>query len=153
MLYAKDTARTCRDYTYPALKSCLTANPAAPYVIAAVKSWPHEYVNRALVNEFGKVRPGYSPTYRLHQREAIEAARSGDSYVLTTGTGSGKSLSYIVPIVDRVLAAKAAGSYQRGKKANVVYPMNATANSQLGELGKFLKAGYPDGQAPVTFAR
>ena len=38
MLYAKDTARTCRDYTYTALKSCLTANPAAPYVIAAVKS-------------------------------------------------------------------------------------------------------------------
>src|SRR5215469_12367104 len=49
----------------------------------------------------------------LHQREAIEAARTGDSYVLTTGTGSGKSLSYIVPIVDRVLAAKAAGTYQR----------------------------------------
>ena len=89
----------------------------------------------------------------LHQREAIEAARSGDSYVLTTGTGSGKSLSYIVPIVDRVLAAKAAGTYQRGIKAIVVYPMNALANSQLGELGKFLQAGYPDGHPPVTFAR
>ena len=38
-----------------------------------------------------------------HQVEAIEAARAGDNYVLTTGTGSGKTLSYIVPIVDRVL--------------------------------------------------
>ena len=36
-----------------------------------------------------------------HQREAIEAAASGDNYVLTTGTSSGKSLAYIVPIVDR----------------------------------------------------
>lgn len=42
---------------------------------------------------------------------AREAARSGPSYVLTTGTGSGKSLAYIIPIVDRVLRArrKAAG--------------------------------------------
>jgi ATP-dependent helicase YprA (DUF1998 family) len=89
----------------------------------------------------------------LHQREAIEAARPGDSYVLTTGTGSGKSLSYIVPIVDRVLAAKQAGTYQPGIKAIVVYPMNALANSQLGELAKFLQVGYPQGQPPVTFAR
>src|SRR5262249_44113418 len=36
----------------------------------------------------------------LHQREAVEAARGGHSYVLTTGTGSGKSLAYIIPIVD-----------------------------------------------------
>ena len=69
-----------------------------------------------------------------HQREAIEAARAGQSYVLTTGTGSGKSLAYIIPIVDRVLAAKADGTYRPGIKAIVVYPMNALANSQLGEL-------------------
>ena len=89
----------------------------------------------------------------LHQREAIEAARTGDSYVLTTGTGSGKSLSYIIPIVDLVLAAKAAGTYRPGIKAIVVYPMNALANSQLGELRKFLEAGYPPGSPPVTFDR
>jgi ATP-dependent helicase YprA (DUF1998 family) len=87
-----------------------------------------------------------------HQREAVEAARTGDSYVLTTGTGSGKSLAYIIPIVDRVLAAIAAGTYRRGIKAIVVYPMNALANSQLRELEKFLKVGYPDGP-PVTFSR
>ena len=47
-----------------------------------------------------------------HQRDAIRAARGGDSYVLTTGTGSGKSLAYIVPIVDRVLRARQAGDRQ-----------------------------------------
>jgi ATP-dependent helicase YprA (DUF1998 family) len=94
------------------------------------------------------------PVLRLHrhQRQAIEAARTGSSYVLTTGTGSGKSLAYIIPVVDRVLAAKAAGSYRRGIKAIAVYPMNALANSQLGELQKFLTIGYPAGP-PVTFAR
>src|SRR5579875_2174049 len=95
------------------------------------------------------------PVLRLHkhQREAIEAARTGGSYVLTTGTGSGKSLAYIVPAVDRVLAAKAAGTYRPGIKAIAVYPMNALANSQLGELRKFLTIGYPDGQPPVRFGR
>ena len=73
-----------------------------------------------------------------HQKEAIEAARTGKSYVLTTGTGSGKSLAYIIPIVNQVLEAKANGTYRPGIKAIVVYPMNALANSQLGELEKFL---------------
>jgi ATP-dependent helicase YprA (DUF1998 family) len=95
------------------------------------------------------------PVLRLHkhQREAIEAARTGSSYVLTTGTGSGKSLAYIIPVVDRILAAKAAGTYRPGIKAIAVYPMNALANSQLGELRKFLTIGYPDGQPPVRFGR
>lgn len=84
-----------------------------------------------------------------HQVEAVEAAQAGDNYVLTTGTGSGKSLSYMIPIVDRVLRA-GSGS---GVKAIVVYPMNALANSQGVELRKFLGAGYPDGKGPVTFGR
>lgn len=88
-----------------------------------------------------------------HQREAVEIARGGASYVLTTGTGSGKSLSYIVPIVDDVLRQHDRGSYQPGVKAIIVYPMNALANSQQHELTKFLKHGYPEGAERVTFRR
>ncbi len=84
-----------------------------------------------------------------HQSEAIRVARTGLPYVLTTGTGSGKSLAYIVPVVDHVLRR---GSGQ-GIQAIIVYPMNALANSQRGELEKFLCHGYPQGQAPVRFAR
>jgi len=73
----------------------------------------------------------------------------GKSYVLTSGTGSGKSLAYIIPIVDHVLRN---GSGQ-GVQAIVVYPMNALANSQHEELSKFINVGYPPGAAPVTFAR
>jgi ATP-dependent helicase YprA (DUF1998 family) len=58
-------------------------------------------------------------------------------------------LAYIVPIVDHVLRHGSG----RGLQAIVVYPMNALANSQLGELQKFLQLGYPDGKGPVTFAR
>lgn len=88
-----------------------------------------------------------------HQVDAINAARGGDSYVLTTGTGSGKSLGYIVPIVDRVLRARAAGDRAKRVRAIIVYPMNALVNSQDWELGKFLTNGFPAGQAPVTFGK
>ncbi|MBI5446628.1 MAG: DEAD/DEAH box helicase [Deltaproteobacteria bacterium] len=84
-----------------------------------------------------------------HQVDAIHAAKTGENYVLTTGTGSGKSLAYIVPIVDHVLRTGSG----KGIQAIIVYPMNALANSQEGELRKFLCKGYPDGKEPVTFRR
>lgn len=89
--------------------------------------------------------------FRLHrhQIDGIRASHADDSYVLTTGTGSGKSLAYIVPIVDHVLR-RGSG---KGIQAIIVYPMNALANSQMGELEKFLCRGYPKGHPPVTFRR
>lgn len=84
-----------------------------------------------------------------HQDEAILASKTGNSYVLTTGTGSGKSLAYFVPIVDHVLRSGPG----RGIKAIVVYPMNALCNSQEDALDRFLRWGYPGGQGPVSFAK
>lgn len=90
---------------------------------------------------------GQTLRFHQHQREAIEIAQAGHNYILTTGTGSGKSLAYIVPIVDHVLR-RGSG---RGIQAIIVYPMNALANSQAGELEKFLYDGYAANQEPVTF--
>lgn len=84
-----------------------------------------------------------------HQSEAILSAKQGHNYVLTTGTGSGKSLAYIVPIVDHVLR----NGSGRGIQAIIIYPMNALANSQHGELTKFLCEGYSDNKGPVTFEK
>lgn len=97
--------------------------------------------------------PGTPIPFHRHQREAIETAATGKSFVLTTGTGSGKSLGYIVPIVNHILRARAEGDTQRRTRAVIVYPMNALANSQRKELEKFLEAGYAPGASPVTFAR
>ncbi len=86
----------------------------------------------------------------MHQREAIlKAQGEKKSYVLTSGTASGKSLTYIVPIVDHVLR----NGSGRGIQAIVVYPMNALANSQEEELKKFLGMGYSAGTPPVSFKR
>jgi very-short-patch-repair endonuclease len=103
----------------------------------------------------GATCDGRPLTLHRHQRAAIDIAQSGASYVLTTGTGSGKSLAYIVPIVDRVLRQRAQEGPQARKRvrAIVVYPMNALANSQLKELDKFLRDGYGTGREPVTYAR
>jgi ATP-dependent helicase YprA (DUF1998 family) len=76
-----------------------------------------------------------------HQEEAIAAAQTGESYVLTTGTGSGKSLAYFVPIVDHILRAGAG----KGIKAMVIYPMNALCNSQAQALEQFLNWSFPAG--------
>ena len=84
-----------------------------------------------------------------HQEMAIRKAKETRNYVLTTGTGSGKSLAYLIPIVDRILREGSG----KGIKAIIVYPMNALANSQYGELEKFLHLGFPDGKGPVTFQR
>src|SRR5262249_58082550 len=93
--------------------------------------------------------PGDPLRLHRHQSDAIRVARTGLPYVLTTGTGSGKSLAYIVPAVDHVLQR---GSGQ-GIQAIIVYPMNALANSQRGELEKFLCHSYPPSRPPVRFAR
>lgn len=110
---------------------------------------------QAKKTEGGTVCDGRPLTLHRHQRDAIDAADSGGSYVLTTGTGSGKSLSYIVPIVNKVLHERDQEGPDAPKRvrAIIVYPMNALANSQLRELEKYLRDGYGTGKEPVTFAR
>ncbi|MGY6278174.1 DEAD/DEAH box helicase [Methylomonas sp. MgM2] len=87
----------------------------------------------------------------IHQLQAIAKAQSGQSYVVTTGTGSGKSLSFFIPVIDKILKEKALDPIAR-TRAVVIYPMNALANSQLEELNKFLE-GYAPTEQPFTVAR
>ncbi|WP_433704187.1 DEAD/DEAH box helicase [Paraburkholderia sacchari] len=85
-----------------------------------------------------------------HQEQAVVLAAQGESYVVTTGTGSGKSLCFFIPIVSAVLAEKRHSAPSR-TRAIIIYPMNALANSQLEELDKFV--ANVQGDRPVTFAR
>jgi len=100
----------------------------------------------------GKLHPRCAEIFKglrlfRHQENAIELAASGASFVVTTGTGSGKSLSFFIPIIDAVLRAKDVDKEAR-TRAIVIYPMNALANSQMEELKKFLGEN-----GRVTFAR
>ena len=107
----------------------------------------------------GVLHPGCADIFRAdgqplslykHQEQAIALAAEDESFVVTTGTGSGKSLCFFIPIVSHVLATRGTNA-QRRTQAIVVYPMNALANSQMDELRKFI--GKVSGDRPITFAR
>lgn len=106
----------------------------------------------AEIFQVGKTEGQVQPLYLYaHQLEALAKGQRRQSYVVTTGTGSGKSLSFFIPVIDRILKAKEQDKFPR-TRAIVIYPMNALANSQLEELDKFLY-GYPEGLQPFTVAR
>jgi len=95
---------------------------------------------------------GQPLTLHLHQAQSVAKASARQSFVVTTGTGSGKSLCFFVPILDAAVRARASGEAAR-TRAIIVYPMNALANSQLKELEKFVdQSGLPDHLRP-TFRR
>jgi ATP-dependent helicase YprA (DUF1998 family) len=94
----------------------------------------------------GSLRPETANVFRVegqpitlhrHQAQAVAKATRRQSFVVTTGTGSGKSLCFFVPIIDAAIRARVAGEAAR-TRAIVIYPMNALANSQISELEKFI---------------
>jgi DEAD/DEAH box helicase domain-containing protein len=84
-----------------------------------------------------------------HQTEALEAVRGGESVVITTGTASGKSLCYMLPVLETAVADPDA-------RALFIYPTKALAQDQqdaLGEFGLNLKFGSYDGDTPQAARR
>lgn len=104
-----------------------------------------EYKAGATVAELvarGRIHPGCAEifrgwTLRYHQEMAAEFGADGKDFIVTTGTGSGKSLCFFIPIISDVLNNRTAG--KRKTRAIIVYPMNALANSQQEELAKYFR--------------
>jgi len=90
-------------------------------------------------------------TLYTHQLQALATAQRKEGYVVTTGTGSGKSLAFFIPIVDHILKTRKLDDPPR-TRAIIIYPMNALANSQLEHLEKFLH-DYTGKPKPFTVAR
>jgi ATP-dependent helicase YprA (DUF1998 family) len=84
-----------------------------------------------------------------HQEQAIRIAVKREPYVLTTGTGSGKSLTYLIPIVDHILKNNPNPEQTR---ALIVYPMNALINSQAHWMGHLLD-NLKEGEGPIRLGR
>ena len=73
------------------------------------------------------------PMY-LHQIHALEKIQQGHNLIVSTGTGSGKTESFLIPILDTLLREQEAGTLCPGVRALLIYPMNALANDQTERL-------------------
>lgn len=86
----------------------------------------------------------------LHQDIAItKVVQQQRNLIVATGTGSGKTETFLIPILDHLLREQMAGTLtQPGVRALLLYPMNALANDQLKRLRRVL-AHFPH----ITFGR
>lgn len=87
------------------------------------------------------------PLY-VHQEASIRKVQAGRNVVVATGTGSGKTESFLLPILDSLVREHERGSLGPGVRALLLYPMNALANDQMKRL-RALLAGFP----AITFGR
>ena len=87
----------------------------------------------------------------LHQREAADCAHDGSHVVISTGTASGKSLGYLLPVLSDVVDGAAAPS-GRGATALYLSPTKALAADQMARLTALavpgLRAATYDGDTP-----
>ena len=119
-------------------------NPA--YKIgSSIKALVKEAVLRP---ELEKIFAGYQLYW--HQEKALRLGAKKQSFVVTSGTGSGKSLTYLGTVFNSLFSTGPG----KGVKALIVYPMNALINSQMEELKKYAEA-YQKTSAgqpfPITF--
>ena len=81
------------------------------------------------------------PLY-VHQETALLKASAGENLVVTTGTGSGKTESFLLPIINHLLREEEDGTLGAGVRAIIIYPMNALANDQMKRMRALFK-NYP----------
>lgn len=77
------------------------------------------------------------PLYR-HQEIALRKALNGKNIVVSTGTGSGKTESFLMPILAALAEEKEKGTLGKGVRALLIYPMNALANDQVERMRELL---------------
>jgi DEAD/DEAH box helicase domain-containing protein len=113
----------------------LTAEPARDARAAPLPDELQPRVRDALMNL------GIDGVY-THQAEAWEAAARGEHLIVTTGTASGKTLAFNLPVLDAL-------TREPKRRALYLYPTKALAQDQLRALGSFrlprLRAAIYDG--------
>ena len=97
-----------------------------------------ELIDEGIISsEFSKIRNIYNiPQLHYHQEEALLKSLEGDNLIVSTGTGSGKTECFLIPILNELMREKENGTLNDGVRALIIYPMNALANDQIDRLRK-----------------
>lgn len=82
------------------------------------------------------------PLYQ-HQLESLKKIINGQNLIVSTGTGSGKTESFLYPILRELACEYENNSLSPGIRALLIYPMNALANDQIERLRELL-AAFPE---------
>ncbi len=98
---------------------------------------------------FLKAVKGDRPLYR-HQEESVQRVWNGCNIVVATGTGSGKTEAFLLPILLHLYREFQAGMLGPGVRALILYPMNALTNDQRDRLGEICKQ-LKDADSPFGF--
>lgn len=93
-----------------------------------------------------------TPFYK-HQQEAIELGCRGKEFIVTSGTGSGKSRTFMATIFNYILHHQ--DDCVNKTVAIIVYPMNALINSQSEELERYRQQyeSVTGDTCPFTFGK
>ena len=87
--------------------------------------------------DFEKIPRLYEiPNLHYHQEQALRKAINGENLIVSTGTGSGKTECFLLPIINELMREKEQGTLTDGVRAIIIYPMNALANDQIDRLRK-----------------
>lgn len=108
-----------------------------------------DLVDQELLNKGMLSLGGFDPDRQLyvHQVNAIKKALEKKNYIVVTGTGSGKTECFLLPIINDILEEFSNSGHKPGVRAMILYPMNALANDQLKRLRTLLEG------TDITFGR
>ena len=105
---------------------------------------PVELIKEGLLPmSFSKFGIPMERTLYKHQEESIRKVKDKKNVVVSTGTGSGKTESFLLPILADLAAEAENKTLCPGVRALIIYPMNALANDQMERLRSIL-ADYPE---------
>ena len=104
----------------------------------------------------GKLNADKINLYQHQVTTFTNVLENDHNLILSTGTGSGKTLSFLIPVLSYLLDIEEKKTLDPGVTAMLVYPMNALANDQMDNLRDYLKGtkitfGSFTGETPHKF--
>jgi ATP-dependent helicase YprA (DUF1998 family) len=107
----------------------LSAKPQYKLYPDSFHRFCEQYLHADIAQKIRRIQQPYQ-----HQVETILAVLKGHDTVLSAGTGSGKTESFLAPIIHYCRQQRSVGV-----KALIIYPMNALASDQIRRIGEYTR--------------